>query len=149
MTNEQKEIILKKWIEKSKERIAYLNNELEHAVVEQYQYCLNEEIEKENFIKSIYEEEFDKIHNKKIDKLKEKINEYKEYQRNKKLENSQNYISCSNADIIGLLWILHNEISVVLRCCFTNCGLNKEDSDKYIKNTDDAFNNIIKKYGLN
>lgn len=72
-----------------------------------------------------------------------------EQSENKKFENNKNYISCFNADIIGLLWVLHNEISVVLKCCFTNCGLNKEDSDKYIENINNIFENIIKKYDLN
>lgn len=125
-------------LDASKRRLKDLEDEYKTAVVEQYQDCLNENIQIEKANIAALEEKLEEIRKEKVDKIKDTFDEYVKLKQENKVNISFNNFECA---LLSLINILHSENMYILYSL-----LKKEDADKVQEASEDNFNKIFKNY---
>lgn len=130
-------------LDASKKRLQALENENKNAVIEQYQDCLNENIQIEKANIAALEEKLEEIRKDEIDKIKERFDEYKKLKQEKWLQENKVNISLNNFEYALLLLIdnLHSE-----NMCILHSLLKKEDANKVQEVSEDNINKVFKNY---
>lgn len=130
-------------LDASKRRLKDLEDEYKTAVVEQYQDCLNENIQIEKANIAALEEKLEEIRKEKVDKIKDTFDEYKKSEQEKRLQENKVNISFNNFEYASLLLfdVLHQENMQILYSL-----MKKEDADRLMKGWEDNINKIFKNY---
>ena len=136
--NNNTERNLQNALDASKKRLQDLEDEYKTAVVEQYQDCLNENIQIEKANIAALEEKLEEIRKEKVDKIKDTFDEYVKLKQENKVNISFNNFECA---LLSLINILHSENMYILYSL-----LKKEDADKVQEASEDNFNKIFKNY---
>lgn len=136
--NNNTERNLQNALDASKKRLQDLEDEYKTAVVEQYQDCLNENIQIEKANIAVLEEKLEETRKEKVDKIKDTFDEYVKLKQENKVNISFNNFECA---LLSLINILHSENMYILYSL-----LKKEDADKVQEASEDNFNKIFKNY---
>ena len=136
--NNNTERNLQNALDASKKRLQDLEDEYKIAVVEQYQDCLNENIQIEKANIAVLEEKLEETRKEKVDKIKDTFDEYVKLKQENKVNISFNNFECA---LLSLINILHSENMYILYSL-----LKKEDADKVQEASEDNFNKIFKNY---
>lgn len=141
--NNNTERNLQNALDASKKRLQDLEDEYKTAVVEQYQDCLNENIQIEKANIAVLEEKLEETRKEKVDKIKDTFDEYKKSEQEKRLQENKVNISFNNFEYASLLLfdVLHQENMQILYSL-----MKKEDADRLMKGWEDNINKIFKNY---
>lgn len=125
-------------LDSSKRRLKDLEDEYKTAVVEQYQDCLNENIQIEKANIAALEEKLEEIRKEKVDKIKDTFDEYVKLKQENKVNIGLNNFECA---LLSLINILHSENMYILYSI-----IKKEDADKIQEIYENNVNKIFKDY---
>ena len=141
--NNNTERNLQNALDASKKRLQDLEDEYKTAVVEQYQDCLNENIQIEKANIAVLEEKLEETRKEKVDKIKDTFDEYKKSEQEKRLQENKVNINFNNFEyaLLLLINILHSE-----NMCILYSIIKKEDADRLMKGWEDNVNKIFKNY---
>lgn len=141
--NNNTERNLQNALDASKKRLQDLEDEYKTAVVEQYQDCLNENIQIEKANIAVLEEKLEETRKEKVDKIKDTFDEYKKSEQEKRPQENKVNISFNNFEYASLLLfdVLHQENMQILYSL-----MKKEDADRLMKGWEDNINKIFKNY---
>ena len=131
-------------LDASKRRLQKLEDEYKDAItkpiMEQYKDYLEEDIEIEKANIAVLEGKLEEI---RMDKIKERLDEYKKFKQEKWLQENKVNISFNNFEYALLLLLdnLHSE-----NMCILHYLLKKEEANKVQEVSEDNINKVFKNY---
>ena len=127
-------------LDAAKRRLQDLEDKYKTDVTTQDKDFLEEDIEIEKANVAALEEKLEEI---RMDKIKERIDEYKKFKQEKWLQENKVNIYLNNFEyaVVSLLITLHNE-----NMCILNTLIGNEDTSKIQKYYIDDINKIFKEY---
>ena len=134
------EINLQNALDASKRRLQKLENKYKTDVTTQDKDFLKEDIEIEKANVAALEEKLEEI---RMNKIKERFDEYKKFKQEKWLQENKVNISFNNFEYALLLLLdnLHSE-----NMCILHSLLKKEDANKVQEVSEDNINKVFKNY---
>ena len=134
-------------LDAAKRRLQKLEDEYKDAItkpiMEQYKDYLEEDIEIEKANVAALEEKLEEIRKDKVDKIKDRFDEYKKFKQEKWLQENRVNISFNNFEYALLLLLdnLHSE-----NMCILHSLLKKEEANKVQEVSEDNINKVFKNY---
>ena len=137
------EINLQNALDAAKRRLQDLEDKYKTDVTTQDKDFLEEDIEIEKANVAALEEKLEEIRKEKVDKIKDRFDEYKKFKQEKWLQENKVNISLNNFEYALLLLIdnLHSE-----NMCILHSLLKKEDANKVQEASEDNINKVFKNY---
>ena len=130
-------------LDAAKRRFQKLEDEYKTDVTTQDKDFLEEDIEIEKANVAALEEKLEEIRKDKVDKIKDRFDEYKKFKQEKWLQENKVNISFNNFEYALLLLIdnLHSE-----NMCILHSLLKKEDANKVQEASENNINKVFKNY---
>lgn len=130
-------------LDAAKRRLQDLEDKYKTDVTTQDKDFLEEDIEIEKANVAALEEKLEEIRKEKVDKIKDRFDEYKKFKQEKWLQENKVNISLNNFEYALLLLIdnLHSE-----NMCILHSLLKKEDANKVQEASEDNINKVFKNY---
>ena len=130
-------------LDASKRRLQKLEDEYKTDVTTQDKDFLEEDIEIEKANVAALEEKLEEIRKDKVDKIKDRFDEYKKFKQEKWLQENRVNISFNNFEYALLLLLdnLHSE-----NMCILHSLLKKEEANKVQEVSEDNINKVFKNY---
>ena len=130
-------------LDAAKRRLQDLEYKYKTDVTTQDKDFLEEDIEIEKANVAALEEKLEEIRKDKVDKIKDRFDEYKKFKQEKWLQENKVNIYINNFEyaVVSLLLNLHNE-----NMCILNTLIGNEDTSKIRKYYIDDINKIFKEY---
>lgn len=130
-------------LDAAKRRLQDLEYKYKTDVTTQDKDFLEEDIEIEKANVAALEEKLEEIRKDKVDKIKDRFDEYKKFKQEKWLQENKVNISFNNFEYALLLLIdnLHSE-----NMCILHSLLKKEDANKVQEASENNINKVFKNY---
>lgn len=137
------EINLQNALDAAKRRLQDLEDKYKTDVTTQDKDFLEEDIEIEKANVAALEEKLEEIRKDKVDKIKDRFDEYKKFKQEKWLQENRVNISFNNFEYALLLLLdnLHSE-----NMCILHSLLKKEEANKVQEVSEDNINKVFKNY---